>query len=190
MEETGVQQELESKVETEVLTSLRMVLDFLKNLDFKKHFENIDLRTLLLKGYVRSGSIKIAKNLEIEVRTLLMEEWIICKELSEGYKSAEGKQHAFMVEYLVYSLITLNGAQLVMDQKEIDEFKKRNGRDPSLEEQARYVLRNVLPPFLIEILWVVAWKFKQDFEEVFVRKVLDDFKSIMEERNAITRIGR
>jgi hypothetical protein len=144
-----------------------------------------------MKGYVRSGEIALSKELRVEVRTLLVNEWIRCKDVLSQYKDPEAGNFAFMVEYLVYALITVNGVQPVMDMHEIQEYKEKHGREPTVEEQIRYVLMNVFPPFIVEILWMVAWKFKQDFEEVFLQRIVNEFNTITEEmKHGIAGAGR
>jgi len=162
----------------EQVSGLQSLVDFLKNLDFKSKFVNLDLRSLLMRGYVRSGEIVLSKELRVEVRTLLVNEWIKCKEVLGQYRDPEAGNFAFMVEYLVYALITVNGVQPVMDMHEIQEFREKHGREPTMEEQIRYVLMNVYPPFVVELLWMVAWKFKQDFEEVFMQRIVNEFSAI------------
>lgn len=172
---------------TEGLSSLNAILEFLNTLDFKPRFESMNLNEVLLKGYVRSGDIQIMKDFSVEVRTLLVDEWLRCKETAASYKDPEARHFAFMVEYLVFAIVKLNGSLLVMDTKELNDFKAKFGREPTFEEQARHVLMNVMPPFMVEVLWMIAWKFKQDFEEVFIRKIIEGFKKVIEERNALLR---
>jgi hypothetical protein len=90
----------------------------------------------------------------------------------------------------VYALITVNGVQLVMDPHEVQEFRSKHGREPTMEEQTRYVLLNCFPPFFVEVLWLVAWKFKQDFDTVFMEKLLKEFKELDEEVKKIGVVGK
>lgn len=156
-----------------------------KTFDFKDRFAHLDFKSLLYKGYVRSGEIKVLSELSFECRTLLMEELIKCAEASAKYSSLDARQKAYMVEYLMYSIITINSTPLIMDMHEIQIFKDKNKREPTLEEQARWVLLNKIPPFILEFLYLICVKFKTDFDEVFLKEIDKQLQEVLNARNTI-----
>jgi len=151
-------------------------------LDFKKNFRNIDFNNLLFTGYVRSGDIEVLEGLRIDCRTLTLEELMQCAEVAVKYKSQDAQNKAYMVEYLMYSIITINGKSLVMDFNELRYWRDKYKRDPTLEEQARWVLLNKVPPFLLDLLYIIVQKFRMDFDFVFLQQIDERIKKIVEAR--------
>lgn len=172
----------QTKKDTQGLT-----LGFEEYFDFKDRFKDLDFKELLFKGYVTSGTIKVSNELEFECRTLLLEELIKCAEISSRYNSADAKSKAYMVEYLMYSILKINNSPLLMDFKEIQFWKEKYKREPTREEEARWILLNKVPPFLLEFLYVVAIKFKTDFDMIFIKEIEKQLREVMDERAKIVQ---
>ncbi len=154
--------------------------------DFSKNFKKINFRDLLYIGYVRSGEIRISDDLVFECRTLLLDELIKCAEVAAKNSSIEGRNKSYMVEYLVYSIISINNQPLLMDMREIRDFREKYKREPTMEEQARWVLLNKVPPFLVEFLYMIAIKFKNDFDILFLQEIETRIKNVLNERREFT----
>lgn len=152
--------------------------------DFTSVFEKLNLKDLFFKGYVRSGEIKLG-DISLEVRTLLMDELIRINEYAHKFLSPEARNRAFMVEYLVYSIITLNGSPILMELREAQDFKEKYNREPSLEDQARWVLMNKVPPLLLEVLYLIATKFKMDFDLFFMKEIERRIQDVIKQRERI-----
>ncbi len=73
-----------------------------------------------------------------------------------------------------------------MDMREIRDFREKYKREPTMEEQARWVLLNKVPPFLVEFLYMIAIKFKNDFDILFLQEIETRIKNVLNERREFT----
>lgn len=171
---------------TESAENQKPISGFDELFDFSQQFKDIDFKSILYTGYVRSGNIKITDSLVFECRTLLLDELIKCAEVSARYSSIEARNKAYMVEYLVYSILSINGQPIIMDLREIKDFREKYKREPTAEEQARWVMLNKMPSMLLEFMYMVAIKFKSDFDLVFLKEMEKRLNDVMAERKTIT----
>lgn len=150
--------------------SFDLVKKILDSYDFSYLFNDITLEKILFKGYIESGEIDVL-GVKVILRTLLINEQIMCWEKAAEYKSPEASQIAYRIEYLVYSIVKLNNVPLTMDLLSKQRFKEIHGREPTAVEEARYVIKNNMPSFFIDILFLIAMKFKTQFEEWFFSRM-------------------
>ena len=163
-------------ISAENSTSVPDKKDVTSLFDFSEAIKSINFSKILFKGYAETGPIEVIQGLTVELRTLLNEELLICNEAASKYSDPESYKRAYIIEYLVYSIIKFRNGSLDMSMDEKKTFRSEYGHDPNSEEQARWVLLKKIPPFVIEFIYSLAFRFKQEFDLYFIRKIEEKIK--------------